>query len=396
MKINKPTITFASFVAIALNGVAFTFMGVSLPSLQAQFRISIEQAGTLMASFQTGLTIFTLLGGILSDRFCREWIIAIGCILLAIGSFLLCIVPSFEFSLIVVWSMGAGIGFILSGSNTLLVSLYTSCKGTILNIHHVFFGVGAIVGPALMGILVTRGNHWRSGYIGSGIILLLLCSVFVFSKNKMPVTSSNHSHGNNNIMNLLRDRHFLVILTVNFLTMGSQVVIMLFGAIFLVQSKQFSLGEAGGALSAFSIFIVLGRIVCGKLTLTIKHASIVLVLVWFQTIMLFLMWKGDGFFVLVILAISGVTFSGTYPTLLALTSVLFPEREGTSLGLLSTMGGLGSIVMCLLTGYVAGLTNIGLGFIVIFVACLVALILFQMNYHTLCMKEPQKKYLKQI
>ena len=112
--------------------------------------------------------------------------------------------------------------------------------------------------------------------------------------------------------------------------------------------------------------------------------------------MLFLMWKGDGLFVLVILAISGVTFSGTYPTLLALTSVLFPEREGTSLGLLSTMGGLGSIVMCWFTGYVAGLTNIGLGFIITFIACLVALVLFQMNYHILCMKGPQKKYLKQI
>jgi fucose permease len=390
MEINKPTITFASFAAIALNGVAFTFMGVSLPSLQAQFRISIEQAGTLMASFQTGLTILTLLGGILSDRFCREWIIAIGCILLGVGSFLLCIVPSFELSLMVVWSMGAGIGFILSGSNTLLVSLYTSYKGTILNIHHVFFGVGAIIGPALMGILVIQGNHWRSGYIGLGIILLLLCSIFVFSENKMPVTGGGHSPGNNNIMNLLRDRKFLVILVVNFLTMGSQVVIMLFGAIFLVQAKQCSLGETGAALSVFSIFIVLGRILCGRLALTMKHASIVLVLVWSQAVMLFLMWKGDGVFVLVILAISGVTFSGTYPTLLALTSVLFPEREGTSLGLLSTMGGLGSIVMCWVTGYVAGLTNIGFGFIVTFLACLIALILFQINYQTLCMKEPQK------
>ena len=105
------------------------------------------------------------------------------------------------------------------------------------------------------------------------------------------------------------------------------------------KSKQCSLGEAGGALSVFSIFIVLGRIVCSKLTLTINHASIVLVLVWSQTAMLFLMWNGDGLFVLVILAISGVTFSGKYPTLLALTNVLFPECEGTSLGLLSTMGG---------------------------------------------------------
>ncbi|MBT8361707.1 MAG: MFS transporter, partial [Deltaproteobacteria bacterium] len=267
---------------------------------------------------------------------------------------------------------------------------YPTRKGTILNIHHVFFSVGAIIGPALMGFLIIRGDHWRAGYISASIVLLTLSLFFALSKNKMTVSGGDGYKNNNGINNLLNDGKFLIILVVNFLTMGSQVVIMLFGAIFLIQAKQCSLGEAGAALSVFSIFMVIGRVVCSRLSMRMKHASIVLVLLWFQAVILLLIWQGSGWFALVVLATSGFTFSGTYPTLLALTSMLFPTREGTALGLLSTMGGLGSIVLCWLTGYVAGLTNIGIGFIVTILACSSALILFQFKYSALCRRETRE------
>jgi DHA1 family quinolone resistance protein-like MFS transporter len=392
MVIKRPFLTFASFIALGLNGVVFTFMGVSLPVVQSQLTISIDQAGLLLASLQAGFTVCTLLGGFLSDYFHREYIIASGCIFLSVGSVILCIVESFATGLAAFWCMGSGVGLILSGSNTLLVSLYKSHKGTILNIHHVFFGVGAIVGPALMGFLIIRGNQWRLGYVAVGVVLLLLCSVFVLSRNKLPTHGSSRSPNNRyGMFSLLGDGKFRVILLVNFLTMGSQVVIMLFGPVFLIQSKECSLGQAGVALSCFSLFIVLGRILCSKLATLMRNASIVLCLLWFQAAMLVLVWQGSGWFVLITLAISGITFSGTYPTLLALTSVLYPDREGSALGILSTMGGCGSIFLCWLTGYIGGLTSIGIGFIIIIIACSIALILFQSHYQALYRRESEKR-----
>ncbi|MEE4165300.1 MAG: MFS transporter [Desulfocapsaceae bacterium] len=386
MELNRPRITFASFTALGLNGLVFSFMGVSLPSLQMSLEINIQQAGTLVASLQSGFTICTLFGGILSDHCYRERIIMAGCFILSGSSLLLCIVPSFMLSIIAVCFLGSGIGFILSGTNTLLVNMYPFRKGTILNIHHVFFGIGAIVGPLLMGFLITRGNHWRAGYIGAAAVSLVLCLVFACSKKKMTVSSST-PRWNGRIFALLGDRLFLVILMAGFLTMGSQVVIMLFGAVFLIHAKQCSLAAAGAALSMFSISMVIGRIACSRLALTIKHTSIVLTLLWLQVLILLLMWQGSGWFALVILSLSGFTFSGTYPTLLALTSILFPEYEGTSLGLLSTTGGLGTVVLCWLTGYLAGLTDISTGFIVTLTACSFALIVFQRNYNSISKRE---------
>jgi fucose permease len=387
MELNRPCITFASFLTLGLNGLVFSFMGVSLPSLQVSLEISIQQAGTLVASLQSGFTICTLFGGILSDHCYRERIIMAGCVLLGGGSLLLCIVPSFTLSILAVCFLGAGIGLILSGTNTLLVNMYPSQKGTILNIHHVFFGIGAIVGPAVMGFLITFGNHWRTGYISAAAVSLALCLVFAASRKEKPAYGSSTSHGNRRIFALFGDKLFLVILLAGFLTMGSQVVIMLFGTVFLIQAKQCSLAAAGVALSMFSISMVLGRIVCSRLTLTIKHTTLVLTLLWLQVMILILMWQVSGWFALVILSVSGFTFSGTYPTLLALTSILFPEYEGTSLGLLSTMGGLGTVALCWLTGYLAGLTDISTGFIVTLTACFLALIVFQLNYKSISKRE---------
>ncbi len=391
MTINRPLITAASFISLACNGLVLTFIGVSLQALQQHLEIGIVQAGMLMAWLQGGLTIFALLGGILADRVKREWIIGTGCLSLGLGAAFLCMVPSYAYSLFAASVMGVGLGLILSGTNTLLVSLYPSHKGAILNIHHVFFGVGSIIGPSLMGFLIIRGNHWQAGYYGAGLLLLFLTLIFFFSRDKVPIKDASTSQDSGSLRELLAAWRLHIILWVNFLSMGSQLVIMLYGATFLVEAKQCTLGEAGAALSVFSLFIVLGRLACSRLTLSINHTTIVLTMLWLQVIMLLLIWQGSGWLALVTLAVSGFTFSGMYPTLMALTSILFPDRDGISLGLLSTMGGMGSIVLCWLTGFVAGLSHIGIGLLVTIVACGLGLIMFQIYYPTLSRWESQSQ-----
>ncbi|NNK55774.1 MAG: MFS transporter [Desulfofustis sp.] len=391
MTINRPLITVASFISLACNGLALTFIGVSLPALQQHLEIDIVQAGMLMAWLQAGLTVCALLGGFFADRVQREWIIGTGCLSLGLGAVFLCIAPSYAYSLVAASSMGVGLGLILSGTNTLLVSMYTSHKGAILNIHHVFFGVGSIIGPALMGVLIIRGNNWQAGYYGAGLLLFILALIFFFSRDKVPIRGKNTSQDIGSLRELFAAGRFHIILWVNFLSMGSQLVIMLFGVTFLVQAKQCSLGEAGAALSVFSLFIVLGRLACSRLTFSFNHTSIVLTMLWLQVIMLLLIWRGSGWLALAVLAVSGFTFSGMYPTLMALTSMLFPDRDGISLGLLSTMGGLGAIVLCWLTGFVAGLSHIGIGLMVTIVACGLGLIMFQVYYPMLSRWESQSQ-----
>lgn len=386
MNDNRTLITAAAFTALAFNGMTYAFMGTSLPVIQSQIGISISLAGALMATFQMGVTIFSLIGGILSDLFRRERIIMTGCLLLGTGALFLGVVRSFAVNMIIVWFMGSGMGCILSGSNTLLVSLYPARKGSILNIHHVFFGLGSLVGPLIMGYLIARGNQWREGFIAESIIVLLLGFSFFFTGGKKPGPRKKSLLGRQ-VSNLIKDKHFIVIIVVCALAVGTQVAVMLLGVTFLIQAKSCTLGAAGSTLSLFAVFMVLGRVICSRLTLFVKHATIILTLLWLQAATLVLAWHGEGWLSMAAVALSGFTFSGVYPTALALSGILFPHVEGSALGILTTMGGLGTAVLCWLTGYVAEISGMDRGFMMMVMACAIALVLFQIYHKAICRRE---------
>ena len=79
---NRVYITAAAFASLAFNGMTYAFMGTSLPAIQSHLEIGIDLAGILMASFQTGVTVFSFIGGIMSDCYRRERILMGGCLVL--------------------------------------------------------------------------------------------------------------------------------------------------------------------------------------------------------------------------------------------------------------------------------------------------------------------------
>lgn len=237
-----------------------------------------------------------------------------------------------------------------------------------------------MLGPLVMGYLISLGNWWRQGFWGQALFLLLLGSYFFCSDTQKPVREIGSGFFGQ-VQKLIGDNHFRAILLVNGLAMGTQVTILLLGVTFLMEAKLCTLPVAGAILSAFSLFIMLGRLICSHLILRIPHSSIVLTLLWFQVVTLIIAWNFQGRISLIALAVSGLSFSGVYPTSMALAGVLFPRIAGSALGILTTIGGIGSMVLCWLTGFAASLTSMRNGFIILILACFIALVIFQL-YHS--------------
>lgn len=372
---NKVNATGAAFLALAINGMTIAFVGTSLPAIQLSLAIDIKMAGLLMAILQTGFTLFTLISGVLSDLYRRERIVACGCFFLSIGSLGLGFASSLTITVVCVTLMGAGIGCILSGTNALLAGLYPDNKRKILNTHHVFFSLGSFIGPLLMGYLLTQNYLWQWGYAGLGTLLMIVGVVFLFTKE-----TKEHSKTQSNFISQVKlvvtDRAFLLILVVNSLAVGTQLAVMLLGVTYLQQAKHCSVTAAGIALSIFAISMMGGRVVCSRLSATTRNSKIILLLLGLQFTAMLLTWLGNSHLALAALALSGFGFSGIYPTSLALTGVLFPSVEGSALGILSTMAGVGSIVLCWSIGYVAGIADMQSGFSIIVIACLLSFLLF--------------------
>jgi fucose permease len=271
-----------------------------------------------------------------------------------------------------------GAGLVLSGSNALLVGLYPGHKGLILNVHHVFFGLGSLAGPLIMGHLLSMGD-WLRGYQGLAAVSTCVAA-FLFLANHSRTITPERRHFRSQVSGLLTAPDYVVLAGVSALAVGVQLALMLLAVLYLTETKALPIGMASMALSAFFVFLVLGRLICGRLSMYVGNAKIILVLLALQALTLLLAWRSAGAVSLVFVALNGLACSAVYPSLLALTSQLFKAVEGSALGILSTLAGLGSILICWLNGFVAQRTSVDTGFSVLVAASCGALILFAINF----------------
>jgi fucose permease len=63
-----------------------------------------------------------------------------------------------------------------------------------MNRLHAFFGLGALVGPLIMGAVLSQDVNWRWGYVIVGSILFLMMFVFVATRNLWANGRDTHEH----------------------------------------------------------------------------------------------------------------------------------------------------------------------------------------------------------
>jgi MFS transporter, FHS family, glucose/mannose:H+ symporter len=385
---NRLLITGATFSALSLVGMSYTFLGTSLPVARIFLNIEIERAGMLTAFLQLGFAITNIAGGILSDRMPREKVLAAGCVCLGFAAFLFGAWPLYSLNLLVATCMGIGAGLIQSGSNALLVGLYPERKGRILNLHHTLFALGSLIGPLIMGSLIARQMRWQYGFAGLGFSFLGLSLFLVLAKS--PKISAGAKVSLDQVGNLLRQRDFIVLILVCFLAIGAQFALLFFAVTYLKEAKGFSIGAASVGLSALLILLGVGRLTCGWLSTRIRNSKIILALLSFYLITLIVAWKGEGWVAGIGLIMTGLACSGIFPSLLALTGTLFHEVTGTALGILAMMSGLGGMSVCWITALISQRTTLGFGFITFILSSFVSLVLFGLFYSHFLKEENEK------
>lgn len=181
-------ITFGAFISMSFLGMSRTFLGTALPAIRSSLDLSILQAGTLPVLLQLGFSIAVFFGGPLSDVFKKSSILVIGCFLMGVSFIFFAYLNWFWISLLWIILIGIGGGLIESSSNPLLIQLYPGRESTMMNFHHFFFAVGSLIGPLVMGLLLSSSIPWQWGYIGFGLFVLIIF-LFLLSQKVNSVKS---------------------------------------------------------------------------------------------------------------------------------------------------------------------------------------------------------------
>jgi len=236
-----------------------------------------------------------------------------------------------------------------------------------------------------MGRLLLHHN-WQAGYDGVALCLLVIVVFFIFAG---PPVDSLRSRRNilQDLGKLLADKYYILMALVSALAIGTQLALMLLSVTFLEDAKGMTVSAASIALSAFFACLVLGRLICSWLSLRVCNSKIVFTLLCLQVCAVFAIWQGNGWVSFSAVILSGLACSGIFPGLLALNGIMFFNVAGTALGILSTMGGVGSILIIWLTGTVSNRISVEFGFVVVVLSALAALILFLTSYRAICQSE---------
>ncbi|MGN6421927.1 MAG: MFS transporter [Asticcacaulis sp.] len=304
-------------------------VGVIIPEIEKAFHLNNAEASAFQYATMGGIAAAGLFLGFLADRIGRKATIVLGLVLFALNSLLFIAGDRFGYFLILLFVSGASIGVFKTGALALIGDISTSTDNhtRTMNMVEGFFGVGAIIGPALVTQLVKAGLSWKWLYVIAGALCLLLILTALLVKYPRTVHHNKKPVSITSAVSTLRDPFTLAF------SLGAMLYVAVEAAIYvwmptLLKSYSGSLTLlATYALSAFFILRASGRFL-GAAMLARMSWSSVLVVASGAILACFLAALLGGVSVAVIsLPLSGLFMSVIYPTLNSKGISCFPKAE---------------------------------------------------------------------
>lgn len=158
---------FFSFLAL---GMAVAVLGPSLPYLAEATGTLLRLASFVFIAHRIGYILGSYLGGALYDRLSGSRLMAISLLLLAGALWLVPLQRVFALLLPVVFVLGLAEGTVDVGGNALLLWMKPPKLPVLMNALHLFFGIGAFLGPLALALAV----RWTGGILWGYRVLALL------------------------------------------------------------------------------------------------------------------------------------------------------------------------------------------------------------------------------
>lgn len=170
-------LTYAGYYAFVLIGWNIVLIPSLIRWIEHDFKQTDAAFGLLYLIGALMNAAGASLGGMLTERLGRRIVLSSGALLLAIGFVGEALAPSWLTLMLVFVPVSWGGGVIDSGINGLFLDLYRDARGGALNLLHLFFSLGALMAPFVIGQLITAGVPWRLIVLVGGIAGLALAAL---------------------------------------------------------------------------------------------------------------------------------------------------------------------------------------------------------------------------
>jgi fucose permease len=341
----------AACIGMFLFGIVFLSFGTIFTFLSLKFNIDNITAGSLAALLPLGMLGGSLFFGPFVDRYGYKKLLIICSALIVAGIEAIAYTSSFGFLQAAFFLIGFGGGAINGGTNALVADISSEGKGANLSLLGVFFGVGAISMPALLGAL-SQSMSYNS--IIAGIGLAVIIPIIYFISIAFPSPKQAQGFPIKEGLALLKQPTLILFGFILFFESGLEGIVGNWTTSFMKDGLHLTTENALFALSSQVIALAVARLILGGVLKKVKPSVTLFICYAFIFTGGIIMLLGATFFSsLIALIFIGVGFAAGFPVILGYVGELYANLSGTAFSVVLVMALTGNTLINYLVGAVA-------------------------------------------
>lgn len=371
-------IIYLSFISL---GLPDALLGAAWPNMYPEFNVPVSYAGAISMIISFGTIVSSLQSDRLTKKFGTGKVTAtsVGITALALWGFSI----SHSFISLCLWAIpyGLGAGSVDASLNNYVALHYASKHMSWL---HCMWGIGATLGPYIMGYVLTKGASWNIGYFVISILQIILTAVLVFSLPKWKKQNAS-SEDSANDKPLTIKQIFAIPgakeIMICFLCYSAiEQTTMLWASSYLNLAKGVDATTAASFASLFCIGITIGRGINGFIAMKLKDNQMIrmgqgIILIGVIIMLLPL----NKVFSLIAFSLIGLGCAPIYPCIIHSTPEHFGEENSQAIiGVQMASAYVGSCLMSPLFGLLADNISIKLLPLYLFILLILMILMHEM------------------
>ena len=348
-------IIYLSFISL---GLPDALLGAAWPVMCLEFNMPVSFAGIISVTISCGTIISSLMSDRLTRRFGTAKVTACSVAMTAAALFGFSITGNFW--LLLLWAIpyGLGAGSVDASINNYVALHYASRHMSWL---HCMWGVGASIGPYIMGYALNGGQGWNMGYRYIALMQMVLTAILVLSIPLWKRRNTDTTEGNDAAAAALSLKEVFAIpgakeiMVAFFCYCALEGTAMLWSATYLVRYVGLDEERAASLASMFFLGITTGRALSGFMTYKFNDTNMIRIgqAVILAGVVVMLLPLGE-FAALAGLVLVGLGCAPIYPSVIHSTPDHFGEENSQAIiGVQMASAYLGSLLAPPVFGLIA-------------------------------------------
>lgn len=345
----KKVVFLSACLGMLLFGITLITLGSILPELTLRFNLSPAQSGALLTILPIGILGGSLMFGPFCDKYGYKYLLILSAIIIGLGLQGVAFASSFLLLQVSIFFFGFAGGCINGATNALVADISDQSKGANLSLLGVFFGIGALGMPSILGFMESHANtHYIISAVGGFAILSGLIFMFV----RFPLPKNINGFPIRRSLSLLKDRTLIIVALILFCQSSFEALVNNWTTTFLSDKAGINSSMALYALSLSIVGMTGMRLLMGSIMRNFTAQRVLIICFVLLGLGCSFLFAQNYTFLLAGMLFMGAGLAAGFPVMFAIVASKYEDLSATAISLVLVFAMVGNMLVNYLAGIV--------------------------------------------